>query len=455
MKNSFFKRALASVAAVPLALTQCLTYSFAVADNSIPVLTGDTSYSATVDADKNLSLTSLLNIPADKLESTWNRRLSIILDDIVDTAGGTYTGTIDASAALSLITANTGQYKEMVEAVVNQIGKFEVKCDANGKITLTGEISELSSVLTEQGQIQIDKALANVKAQYGDQADLTALENIDFSSINASGKFIAELDCSGLDASTSIPVSYKIVTENGEYTIAGSSSIFKYVIEKYSAIKSVVEAAVAETFAGVQADLDAAGAKLTQATADLAKAQADLATAKQNGVNVAEAEAELTAKTAELTAAQAQYDEAVVNFKEAGGEAVASLDKVFAGYNKQIEKYGNMLNKYTSVNKNASRTYATTADALAALKNFMIKKEIPKSNLVPASFTAALSKKGAVDVYNNMLTQLNAMVAPYSIDISAAELAAAADALYDINVKVEGSAVTIKASMIDAEKQKL
>ena len=70
MKNSLFKRAIAAAAAVPLALTQCLTYANAVSTDTIKA-------TANVQAgEEALTLENLLYIPVEETVSKWNQTVN-------------------------------------------------------------------------------------------------------------------------------------------------------------------------------------------------------------------------------------------------------------------------------------------------------------------------------------------------------------------------------------------
>lgn len=109
MKNSLFKRAVAAVATVPLALTQCLTCtSFAASTDAVKV-TGD-AIKAEASADTSVTLDNMLYIAPDDADqkSDWNLTLSSALDKIV--SNGNTTGTLDITGFANALASRAGQY---------------------------------------------------------------------------------------------------------------------------------------------------------------------------------------------------------------------------------------------------------------------------------------------------------------------------------------------------------
>ena len=68
MKNSLFKRAVAAAAAVPLALTQCLTYANAVSNDAAKLAAS----AQVVAEDSKVTLASLLAIKPGETYAEWN-----------------------------------------------------------------------------------------------------------------------------------------------------------------------------------------------------------------------------------------------------------------------------------------------------------------------------------------------------------------------------------------------
>ena len=140
MKNSLFKRAIAAVATVPLALTQCLTYSYAVTTNDA-VIPAKGAVKATNDA-QTITLDKLLYIAPEETESSWNTLLSQYIQKVE--AKGKSTGTIDLSnlvdsAIAKLGSANKGVAKQVAARILENEATYEI---VDGDIIIKGKVSQ-------------------------------------------------------------------------------------------------------------------------------------------------------------------------------------------------------------------------------------------------------------------------------------------------------------------------
>ncbi len=147
MKNSLFKRAIAAAAAVPLALTQCLTYANAV--------DGDTATTTTANVQaqsQESTLKALLAIPGDtkilgpdkkgaaynRQQSTWEQTALFLLNNI-----GAKDGSIDLTPYIEKVIANAGGYSDVAEQVFDLIKDKKVDYTFDGKVLkITGTINE-------------------------------------------------------------------------------------------------------------------------------------------------------------------------------------------------------------------------------------------------------------------------------------------------------------------------
>ena len=101
MKNSLFKRVAAAAAAVPLALTQCLTFSSVAAENDAVQVEGN---NIQAESGKEISIASLLRIEPDKTVSVWNDKVTEALVQNIGTKG-----TFDASDYADKIAEKSGR----------------------------------------------------------------------------------------------------------------------------------------------------------------------------------------------------------------------------------------------------------------------------------------------------------------------------------------------------------
>jgi len=444
MKKSFFKRAVATVAAVPLALTQFMTSSSVAVDDSVK---------AVADADNasssSLTLNDLLRIEPDTPENPDNVQVSnwneVHGATFLLTAEGTST-ILDTSALESLIVSNAGKYESAVKGILDQLG--DVKAEViDGKITITAQIGDISGVIADEAQSRINTAISEVESKYP-EVDFSDLHNVDFSRLSdATGSFTATIDLSNIEKSTNMPVTVDFVTSDDE-------NYGKFILKQYSESKEAIRFAVGKVFADVQAQLDDAAAKLADAKNSVAEAQAKLDEAVANGVNVDEAQAELDAKKAELAEAEADYNEALAEFKNSGAEAEAKIEETLNGYDDMIKKVFSFADKYLDPSFSTEKMYGTTFEALAAAKKFATDKKLPGASKIPSSISSALSSAAGADAYASIMNSLSSIIGQ-SINISGAELGAAVDSFKNIKLTVKDGVWTINARFDDAEQQEV
>ena len=148
MKNSLFKRAIAAAAAVPLALTQCLTFANAVESDTATT-------TANVQAQSQEStLKAFLAIPGDSdilaapekgaeyniQKSTWEQSALFLLNDL---SANHNKGTIDLTPYITKVVANAGAYSDVAEQVFALIKDKKVAYTFDGKVLkVTGTINE-------------------------------------------------------------------------------------------------------------------------------------------------------------------------------------------------------------------------------------------------------------------------------------------------------------------------
>lgn len=242
MKNSLFKRAIATAAAVPLALTQCLTYSNAAVSTVAPA----PGNAVQADSANALTLEELLYIApetpvnADGYQvSSWNQTLSAAL-----TQAGAKTGTISEDALKDLassIAGNLGQYGEVVEGALTKCVipngvTYEIK--GNHDIIIKGKVSQ-PTFHTAFG-FSVGEALEKLAEKYG----APAMTEIDFSSVKVAGDFTLTIGASMLEAGTEVPVSFEYKTVEGDSISAGEMP--QFLIDKLAEIEEIGFAAIEE-----------------------------------------------------------------------------------------------------------------------------------------------------------------------------------------------------------------
>ncbi len=235
MKNSLFKRVAAAAAAVPLALTQCLTFSSVAAENDAVQIVGNTVQDG---AAQTVSLESLLYIPANKTESTWNVTGSAALAKMVGTKGS-----INNAKILDLVKYVPANYREAAKAaleeyvLVNPV-TYEVTADKN--IVLKATVSQPN--FNGNWANTPGKALSDLAKAY----NAPALNNVDFSSVKVAGDLVVTIKTSKLDEGTTVPVEVVYKTADGDI-YAGDFA--KFANDKLTELETVAKAAIAKSVA--------------------------------------------------------------------------------------------------------------------------------------------------------------------------------------------------------------
>lgn len=228
MKKSFIKRAVATVAAVPLALTQCLTCSFAET-----ALDADSQAEVSVAAaeDNAYTLEKLLKIDADKKYSDWNADLSSVIMGI--TLTGNTSGTINPDAIISAVVKNAGGYSALAENVLGQVKNVQYNITGNRDIVITADVENISEALSRD----FDKSLGRAVKTLAENAGVSGLIDIDFTTVNASGKIEIVIGTSDLDAGTTVPVKFTFTPDGGAaLDFLGSVEYALDTIEQYRKI---------------------------------------------------------------------------------------------------------------------------------------------------------------------------------------------------------------------------
>jgi len=290
MKNSLFKRAIATAAAVPLALTQCLTYASAVSPDMIEA-------PAAVQAENDaLTLESLLYIPADQTVSKWNMTVSNSLSAVQNREGN-----LDITPYVDDIAKNAGAYSDAVKVILT---KYIIPNGVTYEITGSNDII-LKGKVTSPKQYDAYKgtpgeALKNVGDKYGVPG---LINQVTFEDVDVSGEITVTIKASELGTSTKLPVSIEYKTADGSY---GAGQLPAWAKGKVLEIQAVAEKAIKEKVAADKVDAAIADyeAQIKKITDKLDKADAKIDSAlkySQSGdyANVAAIIAEANAKLAE------------------------------------------------------------------------------------------------------------------------------------------------------------
>ena len=241
MKNSLFKRAIAAAAAVPLALTQCLSYANAVS-------VGDVKAPAqNVQAEsEELTLDKLLYIAPSQTVSTWNFTVTAALDQLKGKSGE-----IDLAPYVDDIVAQAGQFGEVANVILT---KYIVPNGATYEITADNDIIIKGKVSSPKQyapyKYSPGAALENVGKKYGDPSlnDKTTFESVD-----VSGDVILTIKTSELRnvKGTTVPVQFEYKTADGSY---GIGQLPEFAKKKVAEIQKVGEESIKKNIAADKVD---------------------------------------------------------------------------------------------------------------------------------------------------------------------------------------------------------
>jgi hypothetical protein len=253
MKNSLFKRAVATAAAVPLALTQCLTTTFAVNVNTAD-LTKSGAVKAANDA-QTVTLDNLLYIdptvdnptysaPDLQAESAWNETLAAVID-MAETKGKA-SGTIDAAKFVDSIVSKAGSYKEIANQIAARLLDEDVTYEiVDGDVIIKGKVTQPN--LNGNWEKSAGQALSQIAQAY----NAPALNNVDFSAVKIGGSYTITVKTSALNEGTDVPVEFEYKNDNGTF---GPGETFAYAIKCVEQIKQIGSDAIKKEVAADKAD---------------------------------------------------------------------------------------------------------------------------------------------------------------------------------------------------------
>ena len=320
MKNSLFKRVAAAAAAVPLALTQCLTFSSVAAENDAVQIVGNTVQDETA---KTVSLEKLLYIPANKTESTWNFTAISALSEMAGTKG-----TVNSAKILEALKNVPENYRDAAKAALE---KYVLVNPVTYEITADKDIVFKATVSQPNFNGNYNNTPGQALSIIADEYNAPALNSVDFSSVKVAGDLVVTVKASALNDGTTVPVSVVYKTADGDI-YAGDFA--KFADEKLTELEEVAKAAIAKEVAAdkVQEATDkflAKTALIRNKIAQADKAVNAALTKKANYKSVSEA----------LTAANEFLAKKNINKKiPTSAAAIAANETVQNYYNKAVSK---------------------------------------------------------------------------------------------------------------------
>ena len=425
MKNSLLKRAIAAAATVPLALSQCLTYSFAVTEDETAAPTAIADDAASVSS---ITLEKLLYIAPTETKSKWNNLVTSAIKTAIDS--GNVAGSIEVDSIFNTVASKAGTYSELVAAVLGQVTGVDYEIASNGDITITAEIDNVSEALSKD----FNKSLGNAVKKLADECNVPELNDIDFTTVNVSGTIKVVIAASVLDAGTEIPVTFEFAPSEGGSlgTVAAiewaKSKVEEYREVAYDKIDSLAAQGISINAADAKAEIDKSFDsyinQLNRAENGVKKAVVKNAVSKEYGSVenvIAAANRKLAKKnikrTIPATGAAIASSEVV---KSVYDVAIAEINKAAApsAVNIELAEIGAFIDSLTSVN-------AGVASGVYTLSGQFDDAEAD-----------------AVAAYYNSNDELGAYVSSYKIITGTVDLSGANDSAASVDVEIERVVVT-------------
>ena len=403
MKNSLFKRVVAAASAVPLALTQCLTVANAVSVDDAATSLNDQAVTAA--AAKDVTIDVLLNIVPDETDGVKYEELTgdeaIISGETADELIAKYASDREGAKVFTKASEwNLTAYSYIQQAIktgkntgkveISELVNYVVKNSGNHKEIVErafGFLSDVTYELQSNGDV-VFKSTLSQPMFYG-----TVDKSV--------GKILYNYGVYPVDFS-SVDVTGEFVLTVGTSALSSDTEVpVKFVFN--SNAKGAVYAAGLPDFA-----LDTVTKIKTLALDAIAASDISSSDKEKASAEVAETSDWYIKK---INAAKNEYAHDMQINREGEFENVAGL----------------------------------IAEINQAIKNRGYKKQIP------ATATDILTSATGSKAYTKALEQINKAAGSYTVKISAAELGAAIDSIYDISASLKNGVAEAYGKYNDAE----
>ena len=394
MKNSLFKRALATVASVPLALSQCLTCaSYAVTNDSVQSTAENTDSS---EKEAYTLKDNLLYIATGQVESTW---YSAFNAELVAIGNKKPVGYVTKETISNAILNRAGKYESKAQLVIDMLSDEDIKyvVSATGDVTITGKIvnPDLSALMDTAKVVSIDDTMKALADKYG----APEIKEADFSSVDFSGTYEIVIEGSDLANGNTFDVKAKYIANtpvNGK-TVFSAGDATDVALAKFNEIKSIAYASI-----------------------DSANLPAD--------------------KTAE---AKAEFDGKFTKYEKWINKAKNNQDKVYTVNRKasspDMKSLIEKINNYIDNGK-----YSDKIDKVEDKYNRELNIPATAKDIVNNSYVAS--------IYDAVLKEINKTAINYDVQISADDIASFADNdLYNLTATASEGTYTLTGDFPDDE----
>ncbi|MBO7473742.1 MAG: cellulose-binding protein CttA-related protein [Ruminococcus sp.] len=451
MKNSLFKRAIAAAAAVPLALTQCLTYANAVSTNQV-------AGTVKVQAEEKggVTIEDLLYIPADQTVSKWNKNL---LYKFASFEGKS--GSIDVNEYAEEIISKAGDYKDVAEYALNLLSDVNYNLKSNLDLVISGKVAEPD--FNELIKSEMNGASKAPKAAPGrsnapkyelpegfdtsilpEGIDIDELKNIDLSTIDKSVR-------EDLAEKYGIPE----LASDDVKTIQDLASVAEITIDN-DVIKNIAQDYVAIEMSDI--DFTATDEEPTKVGGEF------IVTIKGSDLNSGTSvSAEFEYKcndgnTYYLGQLPKFFQDSLKAIKAAGDKGIQEkfqkslADTLQKKYDEKLDKFiavageGNRMVTYFLGSQKREKTYANVSEAIARVNQFLADKG--RTEQIPATATDIAANETVLKYYAKAMEATD-----NKFNISAADLGKFADSLMNIKAETEGAKGKVTFTVPESEKE--
>ena len=390
MKNSLFKRAFATVAAVPLALSQCLTYtSYAVTNDSVQ------SKAENTDSSEKEAYTlkdNLLYIAPDQVESTWYSALNA---ELVAIGNANPNGYVKKETISNAILNHAGKYSAKAELLLDLLSEEDVKyvISSTGDITITGKIVNVDpAVLADNMKLPLNDVMNELAKKY----NAPQIANSDFSVVDFSGTYQIVIEGSDLANGHKFDVKAKYIANtpvNGKTEFAVGDAA-DFILAKVDEVKSVAYLAI-----------DASGLSADEAK----KAKAD-------------------------------FDAKFTKYENWINKVKNNQDKINT-FNRKVSS-PNMKSLIETINNYIeNNSYANK-----------VEDKLNKDLTIPATVADIMNNSFVVPIYEAVIKQINQTSVHYDVQISKDDIASFADNdLYNLTATAAAGTYTLTGDFPDDE----
>ncbi|MDE6035250.1 MAG: hypothetical protein K2G36_04990, partial [Ruminococcus sp.] len=465
MKNSLFKRVFATVASVPFALSQCLTYtSYAVTNDSVQVETAN----ARAGGGEVYNLEKLLYIEPGQTESTWYDTFHTELVAIGES--GNNVRTISKEMLEDIILKNVGKHAGQAEEVIKMLADEGItyRISSSGDITIIAEIVRNPdfSIFTAEANARIEQALNEMKQKVEDaKAEMSEKFDIpieEFDDFNVSKEYLAE--------KYGVPLEE---LEKYNFTKEDIAEKLDIPVEDLEDVNSVEDI---EIPAFDFSEVDFTGKfELIIKGSDLEDGHTMGIQAKYtsnqpvNGKRVWSMGDLVEFADVKLEELKVCADRTIheIPDEEAKAEAKSMVTNKFSGLEKWIDKAYNNKDKLTDRKHNITKTAGNVQQLIQQINDYIdearatgkyshlverVERRLGKNANIPPTASAIFAIDPVLRIYDTIMNDLDEIAVSYNIDLPSSAIAEFADTdLRNVTATAKGDTYTLAGFFHDEE----